>query len=518
MASCNLKIELKDAREIYYARDVLRGEVLVETSAKVMCNGLKVQLLWRTHGHGNRDSSIVTEKTLYVGNWEANETLRFPFELTLEHGPTTYRGHFLNLDYYLHATVDIPWAFDPSTERVLIVGWREGDDCIPRLFCGANTNAINIGDSRPLTPFRGFAKLAGRSAASVSKQELQEQLERLAPSEVRFGCAAWFEAGCILIVTGIIGAMMVSALAHGFGAVAYLGLIPISFGLLGSFYNALRSLAKKYIGIPEIRIEPARALTAGSALTAHMTLTPTANINVNKVTATLVGKEVCIGRNGKQTAIRTHKFVEQRITLSDVIALHKGDSTPLSAQFQLPDDAPMSFPGVFNKVVWTLAFHIDISYLPALDLVSPLFVLPPPVASSMVKVLTGPVPATPTVARPAADGLIEDLATVTASLIGAGAKFDRDSILRKCGHKHYDFALLVESQSQTSALDAGPAWRGGRAVQGQIAGSGMNIIVRMPADLNAEVEQLQEGDEVQVKGRIVGFDESSRQIIFEAEL
>jgi hypothetical protein len=518
MASCNLKIELHEAREIYYAGDVLRGEVLVETSAKVKCNGLKIQLLWRTHGRGNQDSDTVDETTLYVGDWEANETLRFPFELTLKHGPTTYRGHFLNIDYYLYATVDIPWAFDPSTERELIVGWREGDDCIPRLVRAADTNVIKIGDSKPLNPFQGFAELAGRSAASVSKQELQDQLDRLAQSENPLGGAAWVVAGCLVIFTGIFSTIMISVMFRDLGAFACFGLLPISLGLLGSFFIVRNSIAQKKIGIPEIRIEPARALTAGSALTARMTLTPTANIKLNKVTATLVGKEVCISGSGTNKTTHTHKFVEQPITLSDVIALHNGDATPLSAQFQLPDDAPMSFRGGSNQVVWTLDFHIDIPLWPDWNLESALFVLPPPVASSMVKVLTGQAIATPNAKTSAADGLIEDLATATASLFGAGAKFDRDSILRKCGHKHYDFALLVESQSLTSALDAGSAWRGGRAVQGQIAGSGMNIIVRMPADLNAEVEQLQKGDEVQVKGRIVGFDESSRRIIFEAEL
>src|SRR5262249_28489102 len=45
-----------------------------------------------------------------------------PFRVKLPHGPISYRGELLHVDWYVRATVDVAWAIDPKTEQIINVG------------------------------------------------------------------------------------------------------------------------------------------------------------------------------------------------------------------------------------------------------------------------------------------------------------------------------------------------------------------------------------------------------------
>ena len=99
----------------YVGGEVVRGEVVVRVEKETTCKSLMIEVGWSTHGRGNRASDDVFEENLFIGSWQPGE-YRYPFEATLPHGPYTYHGHYLNVDWYAEARADVPWAFDPKDE------------------------------------------------------------------------------------------------------------------------------------------------------------------------------------------------------------------------------------------------------------------------------------------------------------------------------------------------------------------------------------------------------------------
>jgi hypothetical protein len=72
---------------------------------------------WGDEGKGD-----VTKITLFTGVWQPNQTYSYPFEFHISSlGPVTYHGHHINLDWYLEATADIPWAKDPAVKQEILV-------------------------------------------------------------------------------------------------------------------------------------------------------------------------------------------------------------------------------------------------------------------------------------------------------------------------------------------------------------------------------------------------------------
>ena len=124
----------------YRIGEVVAGRVEVRVDADCTCNGLEVTRLWATHGKGNRAQGAEESQTLFTGTWRAGETHDYEFRFTIPPGPLTYHGEYLNVDHYIQATADIPWAFDPSAEEELlepeVIGRgreeQEGEEEAPR--------------------------------------------------------------------------------------------------------------------------------------------------------------------------------------------------------------------------------------------------------------------------------------------------------------------------------------------------------------------------------------------------
>ncbi|MCP4500914.1 MAG: hypothetical protein GY822_13215 [Deltaproteobacteria bacterium] len=48
----------------------------------------------------------------------------------MRNGPLTYRGELLNVDWFLKARADIPWALDPKAELVFVVQRAESSSLL----------------------------------------------------------------------------------------------------------------------------------------------------------------------------------------------------------------------------------------------------------------------------------------------------------------------------------------------------------------------------------------------------
>ncbi len=108
--------------------DTVAGTVIVSAMEDVECNGLQIEVGWRTEGRGTRDSVVVDQRTAFRGKLEAGRTLEFPFDAKLPDGPWSYEGKLLRIVWQVEVKASIPWARDESFSASFVVAPAERDD------------------------------------------------------------------------------------------------------------------------------------------------------------------------------------------------------------------------------------------------------------------------------------------------------------------------------------------------------------------------------------------------------
>ena len=116
MSKCHIWIEIDDPDRVYHPGDTVGARVHVDVDEDVTCDGLEVTRQWSTHGRGNAEAGDTRFKRLFSGEWKAGTTHSYRVEFVIPNGPYSYHGHYLNVDWYVRARADIPWAFDPKAE------------------------------------------------------------------------------------------------------------------------------------------------------------------------------------------------------------------------------------------------------------------------------------------------------------------------------------------------------------------------------------------------------------------
>ena len=139
MSKCDLKLTIFDREDHYQFGDTVNGEVEVDVNKDCNCNGIDLVLLYRAHGRGNRFEKKTTSLRLFQGRLVAGARKRFSFEAKLDSGPVTYHGKYLNVDWYVRAQADIPWAIDPK---------GEGDICVQ---AGDHSDRVELPTGQPVT-------------------------------------------------------------------------------------------------------------------------------------------------------------------------------------------------------------------------------------------------------------------------------------------------------------------------------------------------------------------------------
>jgi hypothetical protein len=127
MSTNQLMILFDHEDRIYRADEQISGKVVVEAATGLNCREISVRYQWRTHGSGdqNRGSeetlSLVEEGMKFL----KGERREFPFRFDAPTDPLTYHGHYVNVDWYLKASMYIPGADDLDTEEDFLLVARE---------------------------------------------------------------------------------------------------------------------------------------------------------------------------------------------------------------------------------------------------------------------------------------------------------------------------------------------------------------------------------------------------------
>lgn len=325
MAKCELSIQLDEPDRTYEHGELVTGRLIVEVFDAVRCDGLSIQHRWKTHGRGNTDQGIADSEVVFVGEWEEPGTYEYEFEFTQPNGPQTYHGYHLNVDWYVYATVDIPWALDPDAEV----------DHLAR-YTGSR-EAYVIGSEDNL---------------ESSDEQMQGCL----------GCLGG--VGLTLVFVALFSVW--SFLQDGEGASLAIGLVLFAVGGGLAWMAFSRILASNKLGEIEVSFDPERAFP-GEEVTCRVSITPPKSTELNGLEHILSAAEVVVRGSGTNKSTYRKDLFEASAT-SDWTGpetLEGGVEHLFEQTFVIPEDAPPSFDsGDDNKLEWLVETHVDIPSWP----------------------------------------------------------------------------------------------------------------------------------------------------------
>lgn len=328
MSKCEVSVSIENGRRDYVVGETVRGIVHVEVDQECPCEGLIVGPRWRTHGRGHRARGGQKPQVLFQGKWLPG-TYEYPFELTLPRGPLTYRGHYLDVIWYVFARAEVPWSVDP----------KGGADII--LSRGDYEGRLSPGD---LTIVEPVDHLAARA-----QTELGTFVVLFCGLLLLLGAsAAW--RGIMLVMHG----------ANGGFIFFVLGVFVAAGGWLALSRVRRSRVVEKVLGKIEVTAEPA-SVRPGDVVRCRVRLHPPTAVDVAAVTVRLLRRERVVSGTSDDRRVETHDAPEVQIELLRDRRLTAAEVVSLDTELQVPDDAAPSFLARSNRVEWVVGVQVRLA-------------------------------------------------------------------------------------------------------------------------------------------------------------
>ena len=335
MSKCDLTITLDRNPPRYVPGEKVTGRLHVDVKEACRCDALTVELLWRTHGKGNQDTATSSTEPVGAFDWTPGESHEHPFSFTMPQGPVSYHGHIVNVDWYVAARADVPWAIDPKTEQDLLL--------LPAPAKSVASEAYRGGPRRTAQPHI----IGDRARKDSPKVRLLVVAVAIAFFSVFFGSE--------LVVDGSPNWILFGFLAVFLGFCAKI------------VWNDVRNFAaKQKVGQITIETDPVVA-TRGEPLHVRATFTPRSDGRLNRIWATLEGAEVAISGSGTNKTTHRHKLESVEAEMTGAMAFRRNEAIDLECNLSVPSDAPPSFRSNENRVEWRVIVHLDIDAWPDLE-------------------------------------------------------------------------------------------------------------------------------------------------------
>jgi hypothetical protein len=338
MSKCDISIELDRPDHLYRIGDTVRCTVYVSVDKNVTCDALTITNMWKTHGKGNRDKETISEEELFKGEWQAGEyTYSYSFEL--KEGPLTYRGHYINIDRYIKVRADIPWAIDPKAEIEYIV--EKG------------------GESPEVFPEED--KYNDLNANVYSQHKHIKKLQNILDNPMQY-----FKYGVIasLVLIAIGGLMIYSVFFtdNGFGDPIF-GFILLGLGIFIGVKMIMKKILFGKIGRVTFEVHPT-SLRENDTTEIRFEFTPNVDIDVNKITFSLIGLESATSGSGTNRSTATHEFHKIDLELTRKGLFMRDMPVMERTTIEIPDDAPHTFIAMDNRILWSIRASMDIDNSP----------------------------------------------------------------------------------------------------------------------------------------------------------
>ena len=508
MSKCDVNIVLDRTNRTFRPGEEVSGTVQVRVNRDVKCNAVLLEHFWQTHGRGNKASGAKVTSTLHRGDLRAGESLSIPFSVAAPNGPPTYHGHYLNVDHYLNARVDIPWAIDPKRkeEYILLPGSRSWGH-LPKTALGRN-----------------------------------EAIKTLSQAAAPIGVG-------LLVVGGLCFPLFFPC-----------GIVLIPAGLIVLFLALRKKMAESKMGAVKLNFGSLQ-VSPGGKIPLQLDFTPRQTSKLNRIIAKLKGEEKCVSGSGTNKTTHTHKLHEQTVELMREGDVAAGRRIQMRADVAVPQTGAFTFSASDNEVIWSLEVRIDIPLWPdwterrpvvvrpaiEAQVVEAVAVEPQPAAapvlpgrsapafagrmeanivdeSPVVKpavvedytsavreeaVAETPIAEEPFVAKEAGSDQPPAAAVEPSTAAGAsGGDFlaivgrlvsakkyssEREQIVKDHAEQSFQCILEIEKVERTYAYSSDERFRNGRTATGIISGTQCKVKLQLPEERNDEVDALDSG-------------------------
>jgi hypothetical protein len=333
MSSCNVEVILDASEPAYEAGAEITGRVIVRASKDVEPKALVIEQLWRAHGRGNTHEEVLAVQREPGGLWRADTVTEVPFRFVCPSRPVTYHGHYINVDHYVKARVDVAWATDPrgETDYVVIPGASTVKDYIAAVARKDEVKPQQAG---------GCGKVVGYILLPVLIPLLLVLLLMLLP---------------ILLVAGT-----VMFVRHQL-ARRRVGDVVVEIGA-----PAIEELGKKSKLAQKLTLSPTglkgstHVVGSGAAIPVRVRFTPRIAVSVNGVRVKVTAQEIATSGSGTNATTHRHTVWEEVVPLVDAGVLAAGEPVDLAAEVTLPESDAASLDAPSNKIEWKAVVQIDI--------------------------------------------------------------------------------------------------------------------------------------------------------------
>jgi len=313
MSKCDISIEFDAENRTYRGGETVSGRVLVEVNKDLTSNGIKLIRFWQTHGYGNTDSGERIEEILDTDSQLfAGEVRTYPFSFVADRQPLTYHGHYVNIDHYVRAEVDVPWAIDPKLEE-------------------------------------DYVLLAGETPEEVTGKR-DEIIEFEDETATQMGPVV---KAIVLTLLGVVLLVV---------AVVALWLLPIILLVAGIFWIRKKMVSGR-LGDVQLKM-PHLVVGAGEDWPLELTFTPKKNFLINGIEVKMSCCESATAGHGTNRTTRTHTVVDEVHVLEPAGQLAANERFERQVALPFPETDAYSFDDSDNNITWTVEVRIDIPRFP----------------------------------------------------------------------------------------------------------------------------------------------------------
>ena len=322
MPKCKLDLILDEPDVVHSGGGTISGRVEVTVDEDVTCKELEVRTHWTTHGRGNISSGSEDKVIIYQGDWRAGHRATYAFELPISEWPPTYHGHHLNIEHFVEAQANIPWAFDPKASQ----------------------------------PFQMHSTKQGSGEKGSYKEGGINWIGLL----IAFAAIAFaFSPGPRLLNLPLAGVWWL-------GVVGIFCLVP---------WIIRNVLPKWALGSISAELD-AESYCTGGTIGGTISISPRKSVQINGIQMTVSGEEECVSGSGSHRRTYRHTLFEGKEQLAESMILNPGHPNQFALGFTLPADAPPSIDLGSNNIQWSVDLRIDIPRWPDWYISMPIHINP----------------------------------------------------------------------------------------------------------------------------------------------
>jgi hypothetical protein len=344
----------------YASGERITGRVEVAVHEDCECKGLWVDCVWNASSGGIGDAGNIGQQKLFAGPWRAGQEIAYPFEFVAAPGPFTYDGRRFK----------IQWSFSASALLGLINPTIEERF---HLLASEPLEEARRGQARSVPqPYRHAVKVEGSGSRNLVAVLSVAALVVGVPSLL---------LGLHDIFPGLVPLPLPRIIPYGTYSFAalFIGAILTPLGWRGVNRSLRPAAAGVKLGPVEVELSSDVA-RPGDTVTCTVRFQSRANLDLTEATAKLVGTEHVRVETGSGDDTRYHTELEViseiPTTLSRERSIAAGEGVLLHANLVLPANAPYSFVGSYNKLLWTVGLELKLRGWPDWTCEMPLTVRP----------------------------------------------------------------------------------------------------------------------------------------------